>query len=369
MGAKHCKKKIIEEIKQSGSNCQVINHYGPTETTIGKLLHIVEPGAVYEFTVPIGKPFSNTKILVLTKNLKLCPIGVPGQLYITGDGLARGYLNNPELTKEKFIRNPFSKQEGALMYDTGDLVKYLPDGNVSFIGRADNQVKIRGYRIELGEIESVLQKCDLVSQAVILAKEDKQDNKRLIGYIIPNGNFNREGINSYLDEKLPEYMIPSLLMELESFPLTPNGKVDRNALPDPDASELISGQYIAPRNDIEAKIAEIWEDILEVDQVGINDDFFELGGHSLLAVRLVSALRKAFEVEMPIGDIFDFPTVALLAGQLSNNTDNTVLASIKAITPRPQRIPLSFSQARLWFIDQMEGTIQYHIPTVLRLQV
>ena len=367
-GGEALQQKVIEDIGASGSKCRVVNHYGPTETTIGKLLYIVEPDAEFEFTVPIGKPFSNTKVLVLTKNLKLCPIGVPGQLYITGDGVARGYLNNPELTKEKFIRNPFSKQENALMYNTGDLVKYLPGGNISFIGRTDNQVKIRGYRIELGEIESLLQTCDLVDQAVVLAKEDKQDNKRLIGYIIPKGHFDKEGITAYLNEKLPEYMIPSLLMEMEKFPLTPNGKVDRNALPDPDVTEMLSGQYIAPRNDIEARIAKIWEDVLEVDQVGVNDDFFELGGHSLLAVRLVSFIRKSFEVEMPISDIFDFPTVALLAGRLSNNTDNAVLSSIEVITPRPVRIPLSFSQERLWFIDRMEGTVQYHVPAVLRLQ-
>ena len=247
----------------------------------------------------------------------MCPIGVPGQLYITGDGVARGYWNNPELTKEKFIQNPFSKLAYSVMYSTGDLVKYLPDGNITFIGRADNQVKIRGYRIELGEIENGLQQCELVSQAVVLARDDKQGNKRLAGYIIPNNAFDKEGILSFVKEKLPEYMIPAVLMEMESFPLTPNGKIDRNALPDPEAVDLSGDKYVAPRNDVEAKLAGIWKDVLEVDEVGINNDFFELGGHSLLAVRLVSAIRKAFVVEMPISDIFDFPTVALLAAQLS----------------------------------------------------
>ncbi|MEO6231487.1 MAG: amino acid adenylation domain-containing protein [Ferruginibacter sp.] len=367
-GGEALPEKIITDIWAANATCRVVNHYGPTETTIGKLLHVVEHGAKYEFTVPIGKPFSNIKVLILTKNLKLCPIGVPGQLYITGDGVARGYLNNPELTKEKFIPNPFSKQAHAVMYSTGDLVKYLPDGNISFIGRVDNQVKIRGYRIELGEIENILQQCALVDQVVVLAKEDKQGNKRLVGYIMPEGEFDKDAILTYLKDKLPDYMIPGILIEVESMPLTANGKIDRNALPDPEAIGLQEDLYLAPRNDIEDKLATIWQDILEVDQVGVNDDFFELGGHSLLAVRLVSAIRKAFVVEMPISDIFDFPTVALLSQQLSNNTDNTVLTTIQAITPRPERIPLSFSQERLWFIDHLEGSVQYHLPTVLRLK-
>ena len=367
-GGEALPEKMIESIRSSGANCQVVNHYGPTETTIGKLLHIVEPDVKYEYTVPIGKPFSNTKVLVLTKNLKLCPIGVPGQLYITGDGVARGYWNNPELTKEKFIQNPFSKQAYSIMYSTGDLVKYLPDGNITFIGRSDNQVKIRGYRIELGEIENVLQQCEFVSQAVVLARDDKQGNKRLAGYIIPNTSFDKEGILSFVKEKLPEYMVPAVLVEMENFPLTANGKIDRNALPDPDAVDLPGDKYVAPTNDVEEKLAGIWKDVLEVDQVGINNDFFELGGHSLLAVRLVSAIRKAFVVEMPISDIFDFPTVALLATRLSDNTDNTVLNSIEPVVPRPTQIPLSFSQERLWFIDRLEGSVQYHVPAVLRLK-
>nr|MBA2611841.1 non-ribosomal peptide synthetase [Bacteroidota bacterium] len=308
-GGEALQEKIVEDIRLSGSSCQIINHYGPTETTIGKLLHIVESGSKYEYTVPIGKPFSNTKVLVLDKNLKLCAIGVPGQLFITGDGVARGYLNNPELTKEKFIANPFSKQADSVMYSTGDTVKYLPDGNISFIGRVDNQVKIRGYRIELGEIENALQQCSFVSQAVVLALDDKQGNKRLVGYVITNELFDREAILAYLKDKLPDHMIPVVLIELDSFPLTANGKIDRKSLPDPDVSKSANKQYIAPRNDVESKLVEIWADVLEVDQVGINDDFFELGGHSLLAVRLVSAIRKKMDLELSLNDVFIHPTI------------------------------------------------------------
>ena len=360
--------KMVDDIQAAGTECIIVNHYGPTETTIGKLLYIVVPGTKHEYTIPIGKPFSQTKVLVLTKNLKLCPIGVPGQLYITGNGLARGYLNNPELTNEKFIQNPFSKKGNSLMYATGDLVKYLADGNILFIGRADNQVKIRGYRIELGEIENMLQQCDLVSQAVVLAADDKPGNKRLVGYIVADQTFNREEILSYLKNRLPDYMIPSVLMEIKSFPLTANGKVDRKALPDPDDSGLPGNEYVAPRNETEEKLAALWQDILEVAQVGINDDFFELGGHSLLAVRLVSAIRKAFVVEMPIGDIFDYPTVSLLAARLGNQSNTSVLPVIvKAKPPANGRIPLSFSQERIWFMHQLSGSLEYHVPSVVRL--
>ncbi|MCW3089278.1 MAG: linear pentadecapeptide gramicidin synthetase LgrD, partial [Ferruginibacter sp.] len=358
---------VIETILTSGSNCKIVNHYGPTETTIGKLLHIIDHGKTYGYTVPIGKPFSNTQVYILDKDLKLCPVGVPGQLYISGDGIARGYYNNPELTKQKFLADPFKSDAASRMYSTGDLVKYLPGGNIEFIGRVDDQVKIRGYRVELGEIETVLQKSGLVKQAVVLAREDKQGNKRLVGYIVPEGSFEREELFVELREKLPEYMVPSLLVELESLPLTPNGKVDRKALPDPDAGGLSSGGYVAPRNNAEEKLSEIWQDILEVDQVGIHDDFFGLGGHSLLAVRLISAIRKAFAVEIAIGAIFDHPTVALLSAQLINPSNAAVLPAIGKTASRPERIPLSFSQERLWFIDQLGGSVQYHVPAVLRL--
>lgn len=367
-GGEALPEKLIEEIRSSGTHCRIVNHYGPTETTIGKLLYIVEPDQKYEYTVPIGKPFSNTKVLVLTNNLKLCPIGVPGQLYITGEGVARGYLNNPELTNEKFIPNPFSKEGYAVMYSTGDLVKYLPDKNILFIGRVDNQVKIRGYRIELGEIENILQQCASVSEVVVLAHEDKQGNKGLVGYVVPKGYFDKDAILAYAKEKLPDYMIPGILMEQDSMPLTANGKIDRKALPDPDATGALGDEYVAPRNELEAKMAAIWQDILEVDQVGMNDDFFELGGHSLLAVRLVSAIRKAFIVEMPISDIFDFPTVALVTMQLNTQSGETVLTTIDKVATRPAYIPLSFSQERLWLIDQLKGSREYHVPTVLRLK-
>ncbi|HEY0053891.1 MAG TPA: amino acid adenylation domain-containing protein [Pedobacter sp.] len=369
-GGEALSEKIVEDIRLSGSACKIVNHYGPTETTIGKLLCIVEQGAKYESTVPIGKPFSDTKVLILNASLKLCPIGVPGQLYITGAGLARGYLNNEELTKLKFISNPFIKTGKALMYATGDLVKYLPDGNVQFLGRVDDQVKIRGYRVEPGEISGVIEQSELVKQAFVTSRDDHQGNKQLVAYLIPEEAFDKEEILSYLKHTLPDYMVPSHLVEMDSFPLAPNGKIDRKALPEPGDTET-KDAYTAPRNETETRLAEIWQDILEVDQVGIHDDFFELGGHSLLAVRLISAVRKAFKAELPISDVFDYPTVATLAGQIETQSDEgqsaTVLLPSIGSQVRPERIPLSFSQERLWFIDRLEGSLQYHVPAVLRL--
>ena len=360
----------LADIYASNTSCTIVNHYGPTETTIGKLLHVADRNKIYQGNVPVGRPFSNTQIYVLTNNMQPCPVGVDGQLYIGGDGVASGYLNNAALTKEKFVQNPFTTTNPSLLYATGDRVKWLPDGNIEFIGRVDNQVKIRGYRVEPGEIETILQQTDLVSGAAVLAKADSQGNTRLIGYIVPQGYFDRDGIVAYLHEKLPEYMVPSVLIELEALPLTANGKIDRQALPDPEALASSEETHVAPRNETEQQLAAIWEEVLEVENVGVHDNFFELGGHSLLAVRLISAIQKSFGVELSIGAVFDYATIAELAMQLQQ-PDGTVAETLPVITPvhpRPERIPLSFSQERLWFIDRMGGSVQYHVPAVLRLR-
>ena len=356
----------VARIRRYNEACRIFNHYGPTETTVGKLVYELTGEENDSIIIPIGKPFSNTRTCILTKEQRQCPIGVPGQLYIAGAGVARGYLNRPELTAEKFIQDPNGK-EGAKMYGTGDRVRYRPDGNIEFIGRVDDQVKIRGYRVEPGEVGRVLEESEQVSQAVVLAREDKQGNKQLVGYIVPAGDYDKQGIQSYLKTKLPEYMIPSHLVALESMPLTGNGKIDRRALPDPEGTQA-EGGYTAPRNETEAKLAEIWQDVLEVEQVGINDDFFEIGGHSLLAVRLVSQVRKTFGRELPIADVFDYPTVAKLSARITDEPAGELLPPVTAVTPRPEHIPLSFSQERLWFIDKLEGSVQYHTPAVLRLK-
>ncbi|HKH62399.1 MAG TPA: amino acid adenylation domain-containing protein, partial [Flavitalea sp.] len=253
-------------------------------------------------------------------------IGVPGQLYIAGDGVARGYFNNEELTRQKFIKNSFSANTNSLMYGTGDLVRHLADGNIEFIGRVDDQVKIRGYRIELGEIETALQLCELVSQAVALAREDKQGNKRLIAYIVPDGWFDREAITSHLKERLPEYMIPALIVELDSLPLTANGKIDKKALPDPDVSEMISNDYAPPRNDAEKILVEIWRELLDIERVGIHDNFFELGGDSIITIQVVSRARRE-GIELQIGDVFTYQTIARLSSLLEQRSSTSTTSS------------------------------------------
>ncbi len=358
---------MVNQIFATNSSCQVINHYGPTETTIGKLLNQIDRTKTYEESVPIGKPFGNTEIYVLSENKSICPVGVPGELFIGGEGVSRAYLNNPELTAQKFIQNPFGSVYPRL-YATGDKVKFLEDGQIQFLGRIDEQVKIRGYRIEPSEIERIIQQSGFVLQVSVVVSSDKQGNNRLCAYLIPATNYSKETLLDFIKEKLPEYMIPGYFVELEGFPMLASGKIDRKSLPDPETIESDQNSYVAPVTEVEKKLVQIWESILETEPIGINDDFFELGGHSLLAIRLVSAIRKAFNVEMPIGDIFDYPTIAKLIKQLKTDDSSNLLPQIAKVVPRPERIPLSFSQERLYFIDKLEGSVQYHISSIFRLK-
>lgn len=339
---------------------RVFNLFGPTETTIWsaiKELHAGEP-------VSIGKPILNTQVYIVDEQLRIVPKGVKGELCISGDGLARGYLNRPELTTEKFVSSAFSKR----LYKTGDLACWLPDGNIAYLGRKDNQVKIRGYRIELMEIENVLQQCLLVSKNAVIAKTDAHGIKMLIAYIVPAGNYDRDGIVAYLEAKLPGYMVPALLVEMAELPLTANGKTDRKQLPDPDVMLLTITSYVAPRNVMESRLAKIWSQLLQVEQVGIQHNFFELGGHSLLAMRVISAIRKEMDLEVGLRDLFDHPTVEALALVLTEKDKGLLLPAITFVHNKPARIPLSFSQERLWFIDQLEGSTHYHISAALRLK-
>ncbi|MDB5134737.1 MAG: amino acid adenylation domain protein [Mucilaginibacter sp.] len=358
---------VVETIHSSGSDCTVINHYGPTEATIGKLLHVAKKGITYNKTVPIGRPFSNTQVYVLNEQMALCPEGVAGQLYIAGDGVARGYYNNIELTNARFIKNPFGTKNSAKMYCTGDLVKYLSDGEILFIGRADDQVKIRGYRVELGEIESILMQSELVAQAVVLAREDDEGRKRLTGYIVPNELFDKKAIISYLQSKLPDYMVPLLWVQLARLPLTPNGKINRKALPEPGIEDVLTDKYEAPQSELEQKLAEKWQHLLEIKSVGIHDNFFDLGGDSLLAIRLISAVRKDIKAEISISSIFDHPTIAMLAAQIQNKPAAAIPDPIE-IQSKAGHVPLSFNQESLWFIDSLEGSTQYHLPKLLKLK-
>ncbi|MDB2556025.1 amino acid adenylation domain-containing protein [Flavobacteriaceae bacterium] len=341
----------------------VYNTYGPTESTVCATYHHIQK---LEVSISIGKPIRNRQIYILTSNtLQLTPIGIIGEICVGGKGLSKGYLNKQELTQEKFIQNPF--QKGELLYRTGDLGKWLPDGSIEFIGRKDNQVKIRGYRIELGEIENALSNIEEIQSCCVLTKEDSIENKRLVGYVVTEKGFDKEKIQKELKQTLPDYMIPQLWVELNSMPLTTNGKLDRKSLPELDGSGLANKEHVAPRNDTEIELAVIWQELLGLERVGVYDNFFELGGHSLLATRLVSMIRKELEIEVSIRDIFEHTTISSLGTHLSFQSEYVLLPTI-VVEKRPIRIPLSFSQERLWFLDQLEGTLAYHIPIVTRLE-
>ncbi|SMD41574.1 Phosphopantetheine attachment site [Aquiflexum balticum DSM 16537] len=339
------------------------NMYGPTETTIWSTYKKMELNE----RVNIGKPIDNTSVYILGPDGGLNPIGIPGELCIGGNGVGRGYLNREELTAQKFLPDPFSHVPGNRMYRSGDLAKWLPDGNIEYLGRMDDQVKIRGYRIELGEIESILLLHPNVKQAVVMARENGLGDKRLVGYVVCDGNFDKESVSAFLRSKLPEYMVPALWLQLEKLPLTFSGKTDRKALPDVGISDMVTAEYTEPRNDQEKQLAVIWQRILGLDRVGIHDDFFALGGHSLLAMRTVAAIRKEMGSEISIRDFFSAPSVAQLAQKLIFR-GRDLYSHVPAVVARPETIPLSFNQQSLWFIHQLEGSIQYHIPLILDIK-
>jgi amino acid adenylation domain-containing protein len=344
---------------------RLINAYGPTESTVCATL-TDEPIRTDKIIV-IGRPIANTQIHIRTASGELSPIGVPGEICIGGVQVARGYLNQPELTKEKFINDPYSEGPNARLYRTGDQGRWLPDGNIEYLGRIDDQVKIRGYRIEPGEIEQVLLQHENVRQAVVLARADKQGTKRLTAYVVMDeAAYDKSGLQNYLGERLPEYMVPRLWVRLESLPLTPNGKTDKRALPEAEAGHEES--YTEPQTTTEKQLAKIWEELLGVEKIGARDNFFELGGHSLLAMRVISQVRRELNKELKIRDLFVYPIIADLAKQLEDEATAAAGSTIKSISPRPEYIPLSYSQERLWFIDRLEGSVQYHIPAVLNLK-
>jgi len=358
-----------------GSDTRLVNSFGLTEASIDS--SYFESAAVdlpLDQLVPIGHPFANTQLYILNPHLQPMPIGVTGELYVGGAGLARGYWNRPELTAEKFIPNPFSNNRGARLYKTGDLARYLPDGNIEFLGRIDHQVKVRGFRIELGEIEAVLSQHPAVREAVVLAREDKLDNKRLVAYVVPAQEPipTTDELRQFLQKLLPDYMVPTAFVLLEALPLTPNGKVDRRVLPAPEQVDTeLEGTSMAPRTPTEEMVAGIWVQVLALGQVGIHDNFFELGGHSLLATQVISRLRKTFQVELPLRCLFESPTVAGLAQSLETAMRASQESEVPLIQPVPRdgNLPLSFAQQRLWFLNQLAPDSPfYNIPAAVRLR-
>ncbi|MBE9103496.1 LLM class flavin-dependent oxidoreductase [Nostoc cf. edaphicum LEGE 07299] len=333
---------LAEQLRTQLS-AEIYNMYGPTETTIWSTSYpLQEVGN----TIPIGRPIANTEIYILDRHLQPVPVGIPGELYIGGEGVVRGYLNQPELTVERFISNPFGTNPNNKLYKTGDLAHYLPNGNIEFLGRVDHQVKLQGYRIELGEIETVLSKHPGVVEAVVVSREEQRGDKRLVAYVVPTQQ--AEGtqvtptekthlladeiiankptlsigdLRAFIKERLPEYMVPSSFVTLNALPLTPNGKIDRSALPAPEASRPeLEVSYVAPKTEVEKVIASIWQELLQVERVGIHDNFFELGGNSLLLIQLPSKLQKVFQRDFTLVQMFQYPTISHLVKYFSQES-------------------------------------------------
>ena len=351
------------------------NLYGPTEAAVDVSYWPCKPDTRLSI-VPIGKPIWNTQLYILDPHLNPVPVGVAGELHIGGVNLARGYLKQPELTAQKFIPDPFGRERGARLYKTGDLARFLPDGNVEYLGRTDHQVKLRGFRIELGEIEATLESHASVYQCVVVAREDVPGDKRLVAYVVLNPGSGGESpdtnviaaLRAGLSEKLPEFMVPSAFVIIAAIPLSANGKVNRNALPVPEFSRGDSDTFVGPRNAIETKLAEIWAEVLHLPKVSIHDNFFRVGGHSLLATQVVSRVRTWSHVELPLRAMFEVPTIAELAVRVEHllATANP-LPPIRRV-PRDRSLPLSFAQQRLWFLNQLDpNSPYYNIPMALRL--
>jgi amino acid adenylation domain-containing protein len=356
---------------QSRCGAKLYNVYGPTEAIIDSTYWLCKEGNPHS-TIPIGGPIPNARIYILEDLLRPLPIGVAGNLHIGGAGLARGYVGCPDLTAEKFIPDPFSDEPGARLYKTGDLARYLPNGNIEFLGRSDDQVKIRGFRIELGEIERTLEQHPAVRQAIVLVREDELGEKRLVAYVAAEAEVRPTAneLHDFLKDKLPQHMVPAVFVMLEAFPLTANGKVDRRALPAPDGGRAELGEaFVACRTSTEELLAEIWGQVLGVNQIGVYDNFFRLGGHSLLATQVVSRVREAFQLEIPLRRLFEAPTIAGLAETIEACRGAQLQAPPIVPIPRDGELPLSFAQQRLWFIDQLErGNSVYNFPAAVRLK-
>ena len=350
---------LLERIEALGGGCEVVNHYGPTETTVGSLLLRIKE---YEWrggggrNIPIGRPLANTRIYVLDGQRQLVPEGVEGELYIAGAGVTAGYLEQPEQTAERFVADLV--EPGERMYRTGDRVRYGAGGNVEFLGRFDDQVKIRGYRVEPGEVEAVLGQHPGVRQAVVTVRQQPESGeKQLLAYVVhrPESNLTVEELQHYLKARVPDYLVPSGMVVLAKLPLTANGKLDRQALPSPEEFAARTRSFEPPQTPVEQTLTGIWEQVLRRTRIGRNDNFFDIGGHSLLATQIISRVRGAFKVEVPLQRLFDAPTVAALALQIEALDGQRAAAAPPIVpVPRDQDLPLSYAQQRLWVLDQLD---------------
>lgn len=347
------------------------NLYGPTEASVDVTHWACERDGTRR-VVPIGRPIANTEIYILDREWRPAPVGVAGELFIGGIGLARGYFNRPELTAEKFIPDTFGKRRGGRLYRTGDLARFLSDGEVEFLGRIDHQVKVRGLRIELGEIEAACRSHENIDEAVVVAREDVAGDKSLVAYLTTKRghSLTADELRSYLQQSLPQYMLPSFFVFLEEMPLTSNGKIDRKALPAPERNRQSAVAMTVARTPIEEVLTSIWSDVLGIEQVGIDDDFFTLGGHSLLAAQVVARVREALQAELSVRDLFEAPKIAAFAKRIELARRAAPDTALNAIQPAPRNraMPLSFAQQRLWFVNELEpGLTAYNIPIVIEI--
>ncbi|HET6763277.1 MAG TPA: amino acid adenylation domain-containing protein, partial [Longimicrobiaceae bacterium] len=364
LGGEPLPNALAQALYRTGTVEKVLNLYGPTEDTTYSTWSLVEKGGA---KVYVGRPVANTQAYIVDDALRPVPIGVPGELYLAGDGLSRGYLNRPSLTAERYIPNPFGPA-GSRMYRVGDLTRYLADGTIEYLGRLDHQVKIRGFRIEIGEVEAALAAHPAVQDVAVIARESADGDRRLVAYVVakPGASADVAELRGHLKQRLPEHMVPSAFMVLDALPMTPNGKVDRRALPEPEVATAIDVN-VAPATPTEQALADIWRDVLGVEHVSRHDDFFELGGHSLLATRVVSRIRQTLEVDLPLRTLFEAPTLSELSHRI--DAERGTGAELDAAMQRADRtrpLPLSFAQERLWFVDRLiPGSSAYNIPVVL----
>jgi amino acid adenylation domain-containing protein/non-ribosomal peptide synthase protein (TIGR01720 family) len=349
------------------------NQYGPTESHVVTALPLSRAPEEWSFLPPIGRPIWSADVYALDESLSPVPARVPGDLYLGGAALARGYLGLPELTAERFLPHPFSVDPGGRLYATGDRARWRADGNLEFLGRADDQVKIRGFRVEPAEVEAALATHPAVRQAAVVARRNQRNDNELVGYVVfdPHASeLPKAGeLRRHLSGTVPDYMVPSSFVTLDALPLTPSGKLDRRRLPAPErARPELEQVLVAPRTPLEAELARLWSEVLSIDLVGIHDDFFELGGHSLLATQLVSRMRDRFQVELPLRELFEARTVAGVAAVIERSNPELAAPPIVPV-PRDRELPLSFAQQRLWFIDRLiPGKASYNLPAAVRLK-
>jgi non-ribosomal peptide synthetase component F len=379
-------REVVERFRKTLPESALVNLYGASEVSADVTYHDCSnqvPGT----SICIGRPISNTRIYLLDSQLQPVPIGIPGEIYVAGEGLARGYLNRPALTATSFIPNPFGAEPGSRLYRTGDLARYRSDGTIELLGRMDRQVKVRGYRIELNEIEARLNQHPGVKDSIVVMNDgglrnadhqksditDPELNKRLVGYVVLSepAALTVTELRNFLKEKLPEYMVPSVFVFMTALPLTANGKIDPRALPALDGArpEVVQG-LISPRTEIEELVARTWQDVLKLDRIGVEDNFFDMGGSSILAIQIVSRLRDVFNREIGVRSLFEKPTVAALAAEIGELIRGGCAPRLPPITPAPRNgfLPLSFNQEQLWRLDKaMPGTYFFNMPYVYRI--